>query len=352
MPRKIHNILQNFSAGVLSPRYSARVDAEAYSSALTTGKNTIISSQGGVVFREGMEYVGVTINNSPSRLFQFLRGGEISDLMLEVSTGATRFWLDGAPYQDLKTILSDEADDQLLIDEADGEFLAVGTVVTINPYTTEELDTVYFTNQDKYGILAQGNHPPLYITIRKDGSVISELITDYRIPEYNYKDVNSPSLALGDAYWTLNFPASWKDYNFQYYMLYDGVVASYDISYPFDGTTPENNRLNIENNLNNCAIVAGLDATFTVTLAAGGGLSYNIAVNGTDSGRKVECRPIGSSAFIPIQVSPLVQTDNQDTNNDGASESAWSYPTYVWASDVWYYKCILTHLSAAGNSPT
>ncbi len=236
----------------------------------------------------------------------------------------------------------------MLIDEADGEFLAVGTVVTINPYTTEELDSVYFTNQDKYGILAQGNHPPLYITIRKDGSVISELIDDYRIPDYNYKDVNSPALALGDAFWTLNFPASWKDYAFRYYMLYDGVVASYDVSYTFDGTTPQNNADNIKLNLDNCAIVAGLDATFTVTLAAGGGLSYDIAVTGADSGRKVECRPIGSSSFIPIQVSPLVQ----ENNNEGASESAWSYPTYVLASNGRYYKCILTHQSAVGNSPT
>ncbi|GAH09599.1 unnamed protein product, partial [marine sediment metagenome] len=57
MPRRFQNVLQNFGAGVLSPRYAAAVDSEAYAHSLQQATNFIVSSQGGIVFREGMEYI-------------------------------------------------------------------------------------------------------------------------------------------------------------------------------------------------------------------------------------------------------------------------------------------------------
>ena len=94
MPKKFQNIVQNFKAGVLSPRLSAGVELEAYKNALLEGKNWIITPQGSALFREGMEFIGIPPSNQPFRIFQFHNGGDTSDLLLEVSQGLTRFWVE------------------------------------------------------------------------------------------------------------------------------------------------------------------------------------------------------------------------------------------------------------------
>ena len=93
MPTRFQNVIQNFAAGALSPRMSARVDFEAYANSLKECKNFIISPQGGAIYREGMKHVGLPPSNLPFRIFQFRNGGDKSDVLVEISTGLTRYWV-------------------------------------------------------------------------------------------------------------------------------------------------------------------------------------------------------------------------------------------------------------------
>jgi hypothetical protein len=113
VPKRFQNVSQDFRAGVLSPRYTANVTSEAFAHSLRVGKNAIVSSQGGVAYREGMEFIEYNATQQPSRLFQFRRGGDVSDLLLEVNAGQTRYWLEDENGQigllvDNVTILFDE----------------------------------------------------------------------------------------------------------------------------------------------------------------------------------------------------------------------------------------------------
>ena len=154
MPRRFQNVLQNFKAGVLSPRMSARVDFEAYNNSLKTGKNWIVSPQGGIQLRRGLRMVGYPPSNQPFRVFQYRNGGDTADAIIEVSAGLIRYWVQDATTGDLElfanesTLLVDEVDDAFLIDEADlpdEVNLTVGVSADSNPYTVEDLDELYFT---------------------------------------------------------------------------------------------------------------------------------------------------------------------------------------------------------------
>ena len=90
MPRRIQNVQQNFAAGVLSPRYSAAVESAAFPRGLKQATNFLISSQGGSVYRQGMQYISDGINNAPFRVMQFKRGGDESDILVEVAEGSIR----------------------------------------------------------------------------------------------------------------------------------------------------------------------------------------------------------------------------------------------------------------------
>jgi hypothetical protein len=169
VPTKFNNVRQNFSKGVWSPRLSARVDVEGFRNALQNATNWIVTSQGGLIFREGMRHVNFAATNDKTRIFQFLRGGEQNDLLVEVGIGIIRFWVDdGTPalYEDNFTILSDEADGELLTDELDGEFLTVGVVTATNPYELDDLDDLYFVNQDTYGVIFSAVLKPMALWLR------------------------------------------------------------------------------------------------------------------------------------------------------------------------------------------
>ena len=122
MPKSFQNIVQNFKAGVLSPRLSAGVDFEAFKNALLEAKNWIITPQGTALYREGFQHIGIPPSNQPFRLFQFHRGGDESDILLEVSEGLTRFWVEDTDgtfhlFSEENVFLIDEDDDFELVDE-------------------------------------------------------------------------------------------------------------------------------------------------------------------------------------------------------------------------------------------
>ena len=359
MPNKFQHLLQNFAAGVLSPRYACSVDSEAFSKSLKTGKNFIISSQGGAVFREGYEFISHGISNEKFRIFQFHRGGDESDLLIEISAGTVRYWEEDATdtpnlIVDNVTILTDEdtgPPQDFLTDES-GNFLTLGIITSPNPYALDELDTLSFTNQDKYGVICHAAHPPLFITRRKDGTILAELLAVSRIPEFTYNDVNSPQLVSEAGDWQVNFPASWLNSGFAYFMEYNGVVAGpTNQIYSFDPTdettgTGNVNAVNIKAGLD--AAIAKLGWTTQVTVTATDVLTYVVDFSGPNSGFPMAVTPSYGFTFIPLALPPLSQPL---AGGDQAIEPAWSYPAMVLHNGR-YYQCIQTHrVVAADDEP-
>lgn len=332
---------------------SARVDLEGYPNSLKTGQNLIISSQGGAVMREGGEFISYAANNSQFRVFQFLRGGEQSDILLEVHQGFIRYWIDdGEPalYTDNTTILSDEDDGELLTDEDDGEFLSVGAVITSNPYKIADLDDLYFVNQDKYAIICSANHPPLYITFRADGSILSELLPLERIPYFDYNDANSPTLSSELSGWRISFPIGWQNSGFGYHVAYNNVFGGN--IYTYQPTNDAANAANIQQSLTDSALAQGYSTAFVVTPVADVAGAYDVAVSGSDAGYQVGVYLAGyyfggdGSGYLPAQMPPL----SQKTDSDAGVERAWSYPMWVLHNGI-YYQCVRVHRSDAASEP-
>jgi hypothetical protein len=375
VPQRFQNVQQNFSAGELTPRLSARVDIRAYENALKQSKNFIVSSQGGAMFREGMQYIGVPPSNQPFRTFQFHRGGDRSDILIEVSEGIIRYWVDdrdtGIPYLwvDLVTILHDEDDLELLHDEDDGELLSVGVVISDNPYSLEDLDSLYFTNQDKFGILCHTRHPPRYITVERDGTIVAQELPLYAIPLFKYNDTKTPGYSSTSGKWTITFPESWETQSYIYYVTYNGIHATTAEgmiqSYIFDPTPGGANAGNIQTGLINAALRAGLTTGFAVTEIGGDVRSYDVVVSGADSGFDVAVHAgqfvyghraagfIGDLGQLP-QFNIITQSNR---SGSAVEEPAWSYPTMVYhdgavPTEFRYYQCIQVHTSATGvNEP-
>ena len=351
MPRRIQNVQQNFAAGVLSPRYSAAVESAAFPRGLKQATNFLISSQGGSVYRQGMQYISDGINNAPFRVMQFKRGGDESDILVEVAEGSIRYWLDvdgtPVPIEDNNTFLVDEDDGFYLVDEDDGAFLTLGQVISPNPYEAEDIPNLYFTNQGTYGIICSERHPPMYITSRADGTILADLFPLVRIPKFIYNDVNSPRISTYEADWRVTFPESWTSYQLYYYVLYHDVAA--DVQYAYS-TVDETNRANLEAGLEAAAAKQGYTTTFVVT-AVGDGLSYDIAVDGDDAGWEAKVVPVYGNVWVPIGLAPISQAVSSESN----TEPAWSYPLYVYQpADTHYYQCIRTHVAeagAGGNEP-
>lgn len=365
MPTRYQNVRQNFSAGEVTPRLSLRVDHGAYENACSATKNFIVTPQGTAIFREGWQHLGAPPSEQEFRIFQFHRGGDESDLLIEVSQGIIRYWVDDEAgtdphlFVDLNTVLTDEDDGAWLTDEDDGAILTLGTVTGENPYTVDELDSLYFTNQDKYGILYHDNHPPLYITIERDGTISAELFPLERIPLYAYQDTNNPGYVATTADWTITFPASWADNPFIYYVTYNGVqginATGVPISYAYDTATPATNETNIQAMLDAAAARQGMSPTFVVSNVAGT-QTYTVNVTGDDSGWVVGCKSAYWSYYgtfwLPYDITdvnpqPIVQPAD---SGDATEEPAWSYPTYVTNGGN-YYQCRVVHTSAASSEP-
>ena len=350
MPTRFQNFLQDFRAGVRSPRYAANVASEAYAHSIKEARNFIISTQGGIAYREGMEFVSYNATQQPSRLFQFRRGGDVSDIIIEVNAGQTRYWIEDENgniglLSDNITILEDEDNPGDLLTDESGNFLTVGTVLTANPYAQDQLESLYFTNQAQYGILCHNNHPPTYITVNSNLTLTSEYLPLERIPEFVYNDYKSPQLVsqLGD--WKLTLPAGWAVGGLILYVTYNGVTGN--STFIFDVDVPANNAANIQAELTNAATKAGLGPTFDVV--AIDILNYTINITGPDSGYDVAVNPVMIFAYLPGALPPLVQP-LEGTGTDPVAEPAWSYP-FTIESDGFYFKCIQPHRSTLDDRP-
>lgn len=350
MPKEFQNYLQDFKFGVRSPRYAAAVEDDQFVHSVQEGRNFIISAQGGAAYREGMEFIGYGATQQPFRLFQFRRGGDVSDILIEVNAGQTRYWVEDDDGNmgllvDNITQLTDEDTGDFLIDEDTGDFLTVGTVVTANPYTVADLDTLYFTNQAQYGILCHSNHPPTYITLSSNLTLTSEPFPLERIPEFVYNDYKSPQVVSQVGNWKLSFPAGWEVNGMIYTTTYNGVSGT--STFAFDRATAATNASQIQAQLTAAAQKQGYTTSFVVT--AEDILNYTIDITGDNSGFDITVNPVMIYSYLPTALPPLAQA-NDDANTDPVAEPVWSYP-FVLESDGFYFKCLLPHLATASDRP-
>ena len=76
---KSQQAVYSFSAGVMSPRTSMRAVLERFASAVSLCDNFIITTQGGLLMREGFEQIAPSSDTTnDSRLFQYHNGGDQS----------------------------------------------------------------------------------------------------------------------------------------------------------------------------------------------------------------------------------------------------------------------------------
>ena len=357
---RFQNVVNAFSAGLLTPRLSLRSDSERYAQGLRQAINWIISPHGGALFRRGSEFTGNPATNAEFRLFQFHRGGDVSDIQIEVTGGRVagepgliRYWIDGVLFETGAAIqLFDEADFDDLFDEADGLFLISEAATNDNPYSQDELDELYFVNQDTFGVLCHPDHAPFYITLQKDGTILGELLQFERIPLFNYKDSNSPNVAATSATWQATFPSSWQFSGLRYTVRYDGAVAEDEsgiIKYRYEFQDPDagaeaSNAADIQAGLENAIAQLGYATLVGVVANSTGGATtnvYDISLTGGDAGFEIVITGIDS----PDQ--PIL---SQITTDAPATEPAWSY-TYVVENNSTFYECIVANESTADNEP-
>jgi hypothetical protein len=343
----------SFSGGVLSPRLSVRADSEQYASALQKCVNFIITPHGGAAFRQGTQYIGDPFVQEAFRLFQFHRGGTLSDVLIEVTAGMFRYWTDDALFvQPAEVTLTDEADGEILTDEDDGIVLvdAPPTVLDTNPYLLSELEGLYFTNQESLGVTVHNNHAPFYTTLELDGSISASALPFNKIPLTRYNDIKSPVNITGNTVYTITFPASWAQGNL-YTIRYDGILPTGDLGGEPFVIEQQWHDVASEESVNENAIELLLRSNprlsegATIVATHTGGETYDVTITGVNAGRPMTVEPrSGQDNSVNITTTGL--------NNVG-NEPAWSFPYVVEhpADSDTYYQCTVPHTSASSNEP-
>lgn len=328
--RKFANVVRSFIGGVVTPRMYVRDDISIYRNALRSGRNWIVSPHGGIVFREGLRYERPTLTGDFTRIFQFHRGGDESDALVEVGAGQY----------------------QVLFQDEQGELQQMGATQTAR-YTQDELEKLYFDNRATLGCLVHPNHPPVYITINETGELEQEEIQFTGIPKFNYNDFKSPNVASTSGSYTLVFETGWNTQQHGYYVSLGNVLAGFTAAgIPDNEVIPTAyrwviddsaaNAANLEAALQVCIDLLGFTASSSVTVTADTLYNYNVTLTGPASGL--------SLSVIPSDHLNLVRRFQNDTEGQAAEEPAWSYP-YVTENGGSYYRCKTPHRSESANEP-
>ena len=310
---KTQQAIFSFSAGVLTPRITTRADSEKYSQALQIGQNFIITPQGGAIFRQGFEHLD-TVNNG--RMFQFHQGGNESDILIFVEEGGNiEFFGDSTT--------------------------SYTTLTNVHSYTN--LEELQFVNQERYGILVHPDFPPRYLEI-VNGQFTTIEISAANVPEYDFKDANSPAAAvnLSETY-TLTWSPAWENTEKKWYLVYDGVRMTNptEREYSIDAEGMEGKLNRALQSIS--ALNQDPETSYATTWI--GAFVMTINISGPGSGKELEILRTN-----PLDVDTYVTVTREELDG-GSFEKAWSYPTYVLHNSI-YYQCVMPHASETGvNEP-
>jgi hypothetical protein len=322
---KTQDAIFSFSAGVLTPRISARADSPKFTSALLECENWIISPQGGAIFREGFEHIEETNQN---RLFQFHQGGNESDIIVEILPTSTY----GTGIIHFHTDLS---------------IAPIASLTDIHSYNSTDLKDLYFTNQENLAVIVSAKHPPLYMNYLNDGTFTANPLAANLIPEFDYRDEDSPaSSTTNSADYNIEFvdgvDTQWQPSR-KWMLSYDGVTAVGDWEYSSTSATLINR---LEKALAKIPSLSSDGTTFSVVAdgTPDSTTKYIITILGVNGGKNLEIFPKNTSADRYVQIENSLE-------DMAVLEPAWSFPTYVFHTAN-YYQCIATHTSETGvNEP-
>lgn len=88
-------VITDFTAGILTPKFSGRFDLPVYRKGVQTLTNWQPLTQGGITLRGGTTHLGGTKNNGRARILPFVVN-ENTAYLLEVGSEYIRFWKDDA----------------------------------------------------------------------------------------------------------------------------------------------------------------------------------------------------------------------------------------------------------------
>ena len=316
-----------------------RGDSDAHQSGCRVMENFIVTPQGGALFRQGSEYIGLPSNPAePFRVFAFRDGGDISDTIFEVGAGKTRQWRDDI-ILDNPTLLLQEID---------------------NPYTVDDLDDVNFTNQESLIVMTSQRHPPQYMRLEALGTITIIPFPVESVPKMLFQDYKSPQLQGGTNIYRVDFTGGgWitnDPFNFYY-----GPAVNQDYYYnrtfrnkdfnsefePYQESSPTiyrytNVGATMETTLEGCFLDARALKGATVVANEISPDVYEVSVTSDAAGRPANIRAESGTKVATIEITGGIP-------NTGA-EPAWSYEYVVEHNGTWY-TCILPHTSSATNEP-
>ena len=325
-----------------------RSDMPNYRSSLSKADNWIISPHGGLLFREGLRKSIETLVNAAFRLFTFRRGGDTSDILIEVTAGKFRYFIDDVQQAQTTLFLVDDLGNPIVA--APGTPLIIGALVGDNNFLQAELEDLYFTNNDIFGVIVHPDHSPTLITVTQDLTITEKQLPFIRVPSHDYRDAKSPNVAAESNTLDIVVAADWVQGN-QYLISYAGVFAADPadgapptrFTWQTTGATPEvTNANNIEAGLESAILLLGFSPALTVVVTPGAGVNdpYVVALTGPNAGFEVAMFPLSG------QSRPVIAPT---TTSALGNEPAWSYP-YVVTNGATpnFFECIKAHLSVAG----
>lgn len=329
MPRSTQATF-SFGAGVLSPSMEMRADLDRYSRALRSMRNWVVTPQGGMIKRHGFEYIDDQKDptSGVGRLFTFHRGGNESDILVEMTEQALRFRLD----------------DSLL--QASGG----GDLEITHQALWTMLPDVQAVNQEKTMVLVHPDMPPLLLTVEADNTITAQEFPFGNVPRRIFSDKFAPSSISLDVTYSVRFSTSflpddqfWFSYNGKINQTADPVEPLI-IRYVYRG----NEAAQITELERACDehpdIGAGTNTSRTVT--GGATDQFFIQLVGPNAGRVMDLIPIGGSENNAVTI------DVTAGDPTALEEPSWSYPYVVTHTPgTTYYQCLQPHQSDATNEP-
>ena len=315
----------SFRAGVLTPRLSLRADVDQYASGLRKAINFIISPQGGGIFRQGYEFIESTNENRKS---QFKRGGNESDIIIEV----------------LPTSTYGNGDIHFHGDAT----VSIASLTDVHSYASNELDDLYFTNQEDTAVIVHRNHPPLYLELLDGVFTAAELPADL-VPNADYKDSKSPqaSITISNGY-SLDFvngaESTWNPSR-NWILRYDGVYATGGQGNPKEYEFSSTASILADRVADALSTINALSEVAISVLAGAAGTDFtliDVTMVGPGAGLLLELLPANSDADRHVDVTPTI-------DETAVLEGAWSFPTYVFHSPN-YYQCIAPNTAATPDN--
>ncbi len=328
MPRSTQAVY-SFGSGVLSPSMEMRADSQNYQRASRVMRNFVVTPQGGITRRHGSEYIGDQKDGATNvgRLFTFHRGGNESDILIEMTEQNTRYWLEDALLQ------------------AEGG----GDLETTSDYLWAMLRDVQAVNQENLFVSVHPDAPPLLTTISQDNTIVAERFPAGKVPKATFEDLFAATAVSSDVTYQLRFSTSFItgdvfDFTYNGKTNFTTGAEPDAILYPYSGVQAEMEATLTRACDDHPDIGAGTGTTVNVAQVAAD--VYNIQLVGPFAGRTMVLLPFGSADnSISVEI-----TAGDDPKS--LEEPAWSYPFVVTHTPgTTYYQAKAPHRSDSTNEP-